>query len=299
MSNPEQQQICPNCDKAFNKEFAYCPHCGQKNSKLRIGLKHFISDYLSANFNLDSKILLTLKLLLFKPAFLTKEFLKGRQTKYIPPVRLYLVISLTYFFVLALSMPSANQLIKDDLKESTDTTNVLLDNSISIDSSSISLSLSSEAEDDSDTNLNIVQSFIKEKAELLKTKIGKAQFFENMKKYISTGMFILLPFVALIFTLLFFRKKYYMENLLFVVHLQSLILFIAIFFNLLDFVYDANWPVAVEFLLFVVITFLWMKNFYEVSIWTTIWKQTLFYMGYSILFILYIISIFIASMLLL
>jgi len=119
-----------------------------------------------------------------------------------------------------------------------------------------------------------------------------------MKKYISTGMLILLPFFALLFTLLFFKKRYYMENLLFVVHLQSAILFIAIFFNLLDFVYDANWTLVVELLLFVIVTFLWMKNFYETSTWTTIWKQTLFYMGYSILFILYIISIFIASILL-
>ena len=298
MSKPEQQQICPNCDKEFNKEFAYCPHCGQKNSRLRIGFKHFISDYLSANFNLDSKILLTLKLLLFKPAFLTKEFLKGRQTKYIPPVRLYLVISLAYFFILALNLPSTNQLIKDNQGEPADTTKVTQGSSISDDSSFFNLNFSNESEEDSDTNLNIAQSFIKEKAELLKTKTGEVQFFENMKKYISTGMFILLPFIALIFTLLFFRKKYYIENLLFVVHLQSVILFIAIFFNLLDLVYDANWPLVVELLLFVVITFLWMKNFYETSTWTTIWKQTLFYMGYSILFILYIISIFIASMLL-
>lgn len=298
MSKPEQQQICPNCDKEFNKEFAYCPHCGQKNSRLRIGFKHFISDYLSANFNLDSKILLTLKLLLFKPAFLTKEFLKGRQTKYIPPVRLYLVISLAYFFILALNLPSTNQLIKDNQGEPADTTKVTQGSSISDDSSFFNLNFSNESEEDSDTSLNIAQSFIKEKAELLKTKTGEVQFFENMKKYISTGMFILLPFIALIFTLLFFRKKYYIENLLFVVHLQSVILFIAIFFNLLDLVYDANWPLVVELLLFVVITFLWMKNFYETSTWTTIWKQTLFYMGYSILFILYIISIFIASMLL-
>jgi len=298
MSKPEQQQICPNCDKEFNKEFAYCPHCGQKNSKLRIGLKHFISDYLSANFNLDSKILLTLKYLLFKPAFLTKEFLKGRQTKYIPPVRLYLVISLFYFFILALNLPSSNQLVKDNKGESADTTNIAQGSSIANDSSVFSLSFSNEREEDSDTSLNIVQSFLKEKAELLKTKTGKVQFLENMKKYISTGMLILLPFFALLFTLLFFKKRYYMENLLFVIHLQSAILFIAIFFNLLDFVYDANWPLVVELLLFVIVTFLWMKNFYETSTWTTIWKQTLFYMGYSILFILYIISIFIASILL-
>ncbi|RUA23983.1 MAG: hypothetical protein DSY76_08570, partial [Bacteroidetes bacterium] len=59
-----KKHICPNCDKEFDKDFAYCPHCGQKNSKQRIGLRDFISDYLSANFNFDSKILLTLKLLL-------------------------------------------------------------------------------------------------------------------------------------------------------------------------------------------------------------------------------------------
>ncbi len=44
-----------------------------------------------------------LKLLLFSPAFLTSEYLKGRHKKYISPIRIYLIISLIYFFTLSIS----------------------------------------------------------------------------------------------------------------------------------------------------------------------------------------------------
>jgi hypothetical protein len=45
----------------------------------------------------------TLKALLFKPGFLTCEFLAGRRASYLPPFRLYLVTSVLFFLILALN----------------------------------------------------------------------------------------------------------------------------------------------------------------------------------------------------
>ena len=45
----------------------------------------------------DSRLWRTLAALLLRPGYLTREFLAGRRARYLPPVRLYLVISLVFF----------------------------------------------------------------------------------------------------------------------------------------------------------------------------------------------------------
>jgi hypothetical protein len=47
----------------------------------------------------DSRLWRTMGALLFKPGLLTAEFLAGRRVKYLPPLRLYLVLSVLYFLV--------------------------------------------------------------------------------------------------------------------------------------------------------------------------------------------------------
>lgn len=53
--------------------------------------------------HVDGKILNTVKLLVFKPGQLTKEFVEGRRTRYVSPLRLYLTFSLIFFFLAALN----------------------------------------------------------------------------------------------------------------------------------------------------------------------------------------------------
>lgn len=297
-----QNHTCPNCEQEFDKEYAFCPHCGQKNKKQRIGLRNFISDYLSANFNFESKILLTLKLLLFKPAFLTKEYFEGRQTKYLPPIRLYLFISLAYFFVFSIGLPSTSEFINDnDNDEVIDTTATINEpeNGFQIDSTDLNFYFGNSSDKPSDTSLNTMEQYLQNKFDLLNSKVGEAQLYENIKKYISTGMFLLLPFVALIFSLLFFRKKVYIENLFFTVHLQSAIFIIGLVFSIIQLFFDTAWITIIEFLIIIFITFLWIKNYYELRTAQAIGKQLLFYLAYVILFIIYLISLFFISIILL
>jgi eukaryotic-like serine/threonine-protein kinase len=47
--------------------------------------------------HVDSKIFRTVKLLLLKPGFLTREYFEGRRVRYVSPIRLYLVFSVLYF----------------------------------------------------------------------------------------------------------------------------------------------------------------------------------------------------------
>lgn len=99
----------------------YCHACGQKAVASIVSLRELLLEAFHEFAHLDnSKIVRTLKLLLFKPGELTAEFLRGRRAGYIPPLRLYLVCSLLFFALAAWSRsPFINiQLTKQDIPDS-------------------------------------------------------------------------------------------------------------------------------------------------------------------------------------
>ncbi len=57
-------------------------------------------------FEVDARILQTLKLLLFKPGSLSAEFSRNRRARYMSPIRLYLFTSLVFFLVLSWKLPN-------------------------------------------------------------------------------------------------------------------------------------------------------------------------------------------------
>ena len=102
-----------NCGSPLRAQDQYCSHCGQetRNTTESFGefLKHFLSDY----FTFDSKILRSFKPLLFRPGFLTNEFLQGKRVTYIPPLRMYIFISIVFFLALSLLGGNENELASE------------------------------------------------------------------------------------------------------------------------------------------------------------------------------------------
>ena len=91
---------CRNCGVALQGK--YCYACGQKAVAPLVTLRELTHEAVHEFAHLDdSKIVQTLKLLLFKPGELTAEFLRGRRARYVPPLRLYLVCSLLFFALAA------------------------------------------------------------------------------------------------------------------------------------------------------------------------------------------------------
>src|SRR5262249_14735689 len=88
---------CANCGATLTGE--YCQTCGQKRfSRHDLTLRHFAEHAIHEVTHLDSsKILRTLAALVFKPGWLTKEYLAGRRERYVNPIRLYLTISAVFF----------------------------------------------------------------------------------------------------------------------------------------------------------------------------------------------------------
>jgi len=280
--------ICPNCGKKFNGNFDFCPHCGQKNKPLNLHFKYFINEFLSGSFNLDSKIFRTLELLILHPGKLTKEFIAGKRMAYIPPVRLYLIISLVYFTLLSLL---SNGYFKfTDTPEKSNDQQVVFgfdeEDTIKVDVPGVMDTLMIAGNDSTQVN-----SKIKKILKRMSTKEGRAEFNERLPKYISVGMFVLMPLTALIFYLMFFKNTFYIQHLVFVLHLQSAMYMLFIVFNLVELGIDNNWVDGINVLLFLFLLLIWIKKFYGLKWFKSIWKTIMFLFFYGLLFLLFLVVV--------
>lgn len=101
---------CANCGARLTGR--YCSECGQRHHDHPVhDFWHFVSEALEDLTHADSRLWQTLSALLFRPGFLTREFLEGRRVRYLPPVRLYLVVSLIFFIIVGLSSQSSKSYV--------------------------------------------------------------------------------------------------------------------------------------------------------------------------------------------
>lgn len=100
--------LCPNCGARLSGK--YCSQCGQRHHEQPVHhFWHFVSEAAEDLTHADSRLWQTLSALLFRPGFLTREFLEGRQARYLPPVRLYLVVSVIFFLIAGLEARVSNE----------------------------------------------------------------------------------------------------------------------------------------------------------------------------------------------
>ena len=97
MSEPGDSHSCLNCGAPLAGQ--YCGQCGQRATSRFISLWGLISDAFGDLFEMDSRLWRTVVPLLIRPGLLTKEYLQGRRARYMPPFRMYLVLSLVFFVV--------------------------------------------------------------------------------------------------------------------------------------------------------------------------------------------------------
>ena len=92
-----QTLVCANCGSPLTGE--YCAACGQRHEPHVHTLSHFAAEAFESITHADSRVWRTLLYLLTRPGKLTREFLDGRRVSFLPPFRLYLVISVVFFLV--------------------------------------------------------------------------------------------------------------------------------------------------------------------------------------------------------
>lgn len=92
------EKVCLNCG-AQPLYDRYCHHCGQENVEPKQTLGHLIAHFFNDVTHFDGKFFSTMKQLLFHPGFLSAEYVQGRRTTYLDPIRMYLFISALFFLV--------------------------------------------------------------------------------------------------------------------------------------------------------------------------------------------------------
>ena len=94
---PTESPDCLNCGTRLKGQ--YCGNCGQRSRSRLISLWELVSDAFGDLFEIDSRLWQTLVPLMIRPGQLTHDYLQGRRARYMPPFRMYLVLSLLFFVV--------------------------------------------------------------------------------------------------------------------------------------------------------------------------------------------------------
>jgi Protein of unknown function (DUF3667) len=94
--SPPPLPFCENCGAPMAGPF--CAKCGQHAVDYRRSFGRVFADVLDSFLNWDSKFTMSLWLLMSRPWKLTIDFLSGKRVRHMHPLRLYLLISIVFFF---------------------------------------------------------------------------------------------------------------------------------------------------------------------------------------------------------
>jgi hypothetical protein len=93
--------VCLNCGSALSGNF--CSDCGQENTDYRVSLGRLLRDLAEEVLSIESRLWRSLWHLVRHPGRLTRDYNFGRRVRYTSPLRLYLFCSIAYFFVGAIA----------------------------------------------------------------------------------------------------------------------------------------------------------------------------------------------------
>ncbi len=242
--------VCANCGAALAGD--YCASCGQRHEPHIHTVAHFAGEAFESISHADSRLWRTLWYLLARPGFLTREFFTGHRVRYLPPFRLYLVISVLFFLAVGLPEGGAFQLDVDTrtpAERAADMRAVAAEFEKDSGPASEGLKLAAaalkqQADRESataaaggamaaeETQLTTFCDAFKNpdagaggnypKFHAACIKIAEdsgAALFKSVVHNIPRAMFVFLPLLALVISLLYWRpKRYYVEHLLFLIH---------------------------------------------------------------------------------
>lgn len=98
-----QTHICKSCGNAF--EGLYCNLCGEKVIEPKDReFKTFLTNVAIATSIVDNKFIKSLRLVIFNPGFLSKEYVDGRRVMYMRTLQIFFILNLIYFLFPVLQM---------------------------------------------------------------------------------------------------------------------------------------------------------------------------------------------------
>ncbi|MGZ3751945.1 MAG: DUF3667 domain-containing protein [Mucilaginibacter sp.] len=259
---------CLNCGTTLQGH--YCHNCGQENLELKENFVHMMEHTVSDYFHFDHLFFHTLKPLLFKPGYLTVEYMAGRRAQYLHPVKMYIFISIVYFLIAFNLVPSGNGIvrfkegapdktviIKEEKRISADTTinphtkQVLIAH-LKENDTSYAQYLNGQRKLPEKMRDGFWANLLNKRVFGYKEKYGKRafeQFAEDVQHNIPKMMFVLLPLTALQLTIAFRKnKKFYVEHLIFTFHYFCFCFLFLAFVNIIEWLMPVFWSPIIPWL---------------------------------------------------
>jgi len=283
-----ETMTCKNCGHQGTGR--YCSQCGQDYSEFRKPFRELLTDIFDL-INLDERIIHSIRPFIFKPGFLSDEYLQGRRKKYISPFRLFLLMSLIFFFLAqATSNRYSSNSNEDWVQIRTDTSDVVItDDSLAIELLSND-SLFGPRNDTLNTRKSMRKAnrnqHIRESA--VQALTNKSLFLQGFYETISYSLFLLMPIFALLLKLLFLRRRvYYIEHLIFSIHMHSFALLVLSVMILLSRITGEHNEYVLAMLILIPVYFTpGMKRFYQQSYWKIIFKELILFFLYAVILII-------------
>jgi hypothetical protein len=281
---------CKNCDAVLLGRF--CANCSQAADVHVPTTRELLHELLEGITHSDSRLWRTLTTLWFKPGKLTQEFVAGRRVAYLPPFRLYLVMSIIFFLLTSFTHVNVEVLsFNDALKQ---------DRPAAGASAAAAKPIGSCA----DAYFPPHPAWnprIQRTCEALRgDKSGN--WVHLVIATLPKAMFIFLPLIAFLNMLLYWRPRYrYAEQLLFFVHLHAFYFSVAIPLLLMSEAAE-SWPKlegVAGFLSTIlgwtlpVYTLMAMRRVFRRSWIGTVFKGIVLFFVYSVVFGLTVAGVFV------
>jgi Protein of unknown function (DUF3667) len=210
---------CKNCGAVLLGRF--CSNCSQAADVHVPSTRELMHELLEGLTHSDSRLWLTLKYLAFSPGKLTQEFIAGRRVAYLPPFRLYLVLSIIFFLLASFVNMRAEVVHFDDALKPGAAPSATRAPAAPRVTNCSEVKLSFSGHPDWDTRLQHACSEI--------VRDNGNNLLHVAFATMSKAMFIFLPLIAFLHMLLYWRPRHrYAEHLLFFVHLHAFYFAVAI-----------------------------------------------------------------------
>ena len=274
---------CLNCGEEVTGKF--CSECGQENLDTRENFFHLAGHFLSDYFHFDSKFFRSLIPLFTNPGFLTKEYWQGRRVHYIHPLRLFFFVTILFVIASNVFYKQLEGVLKSELKKG-GVFSKMDDAYLSTLPDSTKLFVDKGR--DSLTVREIKKEKANEKRRMNKIGLGTDDVFKSVK-YVT---FLLLPLYALLFKLLYIRKKsFYVDHLVYMMHVQSFVYCILSFLFLLQLIVPVSLVIVKYISLSVIFVYVGasLRYLYHQPWWKTITKAII---ATFLLFFITLITLF-------
>ena len=235
-------ESCKNCGTITQGNF--CQQCGQATHLHVPSAREFLHEFVAHYVALEGKLWHSLKLLLFKPGVLTREYIEGRRVRYVEPLRLYLTFSIIFFAIFKMS---GVELWNKDGEESAP----IVINLSNKKPAAAEAKLAAKAEVASDNPVS-ERSEMAETSETLRryspalaarvdrlNAMPEAQFKDLLKRtffsYLPYAIFLMMPVFALYLKLLYLGTgRRYGEHFLFALHSNAFAFLMLSLFTVAD-----------------------------------------------------------------